>query len=66
MLRLLDCQTNEVASRMGREAAVDYIADIWVAAVESGEDVKVQETLAEEGYTCGGTADEVIGQYYGQ
>jgi hypothetical protein len=51
---------------MGREAAVDYIADIWVAAVESGEDVKVQETLAEEGYTCGGTADEVIGQYYGQ
>ncbi len=61
VLDLLQCQSEEVAADLGQAEAQAFLEDAFDDAfANESSDVTVQSVLAERGYTCGGTAEEVL------
>ena len=66
MLALANCQLAEAQASMNAQqfAAFQYeLTDEMVAALEQDIDTNIQTLLVERGYTCDGTAEEVIEKY---
>lgn len=60
---LLNCQSEEVAADLGQAEAQAFLEEAFDEAfANESSDVTVQSVLAERGYTCGGTAEEVLSQ----
>ncbi len=60
MLDLANCQSEEATQDLGPEGANALFEQLTDRLLE--EDTNIQTLLAEEGYTCGGQADELLGR----